>query len=74
VAVAWVGTTITQSASLETVIRSVLESGRTVTFAVKRAPPPVPIVGTTIPGLNDVQAGVGAFGRADRAERGCLKP
>lgn len=42
VAGAWVGTTITQSASLDAVIRSVLESGRTVTFAVKRSPPPTP--------------------------------
>ena len=42
VADAWVGTTITQSASLDAVIRSVLESGRTVTFAVKRGPPPAP--------------------------------
>ncbi|MBY5747439.1 hypothetical protein HFO28_28245 [Rhizobium leguminosarum] len=42
VAGSWVGTTITQSASLETMIRSVLESGRTVTFAIKRDPPPDP--------------------------------
>jgi hypothetical protein len=42
VAGSWVGTTISQSASLEAVIRSVLESGRTVTFAVKRRPPPDP--------------------------------
>jgi hypothetical protein len=38
VAGSWVGTTITQSASLEAVIRSVVETGKTVTFAVKRAP------------------------------------
>jgi hypothetical protein len=44
VAGSWVGTTISQSASLETMIRSVLASGRTVTFAVKRGPPPVPEV------------------------------
>jgi hypothetical protein len=43
VAGSWVGTTIAQSASLEALIRSVLESGRTVTFAVKRTPPPAPV-------------------------------
>jgi len=42
VAGSWVGTTISQSASLEAMIRSVLETGRTVTFAVKRRPPPDP--------------------------------
>jgi hypothetical protein len=42
VAGSWVGTTISQSASLEVMIRSVIESGRTVTFAVKRRPPPDP--------------------------------
>ena len=31
------GTTIKQSSALEAVIRSVLESGKTVTFAVKRS-------------------------------------
>ena len=36
----WVGTTISQSKSLEKLIRDVLESGRTVAFAVKRRPPP----------------------------------
>ena len=36
VANSWVGTTIGQSAALEGVIRSVLESGKTVTFAVTR--------------------------------------
>jgi hypothetical protein len=36
VAGSWVGTTIGQSAALEGVIRSILESGKTVTFAVKR--------------------------------------
>lgn len=40
VASSWVGTTITQSQSLEAVIRTVLESGRTVTFAIKRSLPP----------------------------------
>src|SRR5262245_59276638 len=40
VANSWVGTTIPQSVVLEQVIRSVLESGKTVTFAVKRSPPP----------------------------------
>ncbi len=43
VAGSWVGTTIAQTASLEALIRSVLESGRTVTFAVKRTPPPAPV-------------------------------
>jgi hypothetical protein len=42
VAGSWVGTTISQSASLEAMVRSVLASGRTVTFAVKRSPPPAP--------------------------------
>lgn len=37
---AWVGTTIQQSAQLEPLIRSVLQTGRTVAFAVKRQPPP----------------------------------
>lgn len=36
----WVGTTIPQSAELAKVIRAVLESGRTVTFAVKHVPSP----------------------------------
>ena len=54
---AWIGTTISQSASLETLIRSVLESGRTVTFAIKRSPP-LPPVGEPIfdPILNDGDA------------------
>ena len=38
VASSWVGTTIPQSAELAKVIRAVLESGRTVTFAVKHLP------------------------------------
>lgn len=40
VANSWVGTTIPQSAELVKVIRAVLESGRTVTFAVKHLPAP----------------------------------
>jgi hypothetical protein len=40
VANSWVGTTIPQSTVLEQVIRMVLGSGKTVTFAVKRSPPP----------------------------------
>ena len=36
VANSWVGTTIGQSVALESVIRAVLESGKTVTFAIKR--------------------------------------
>jgi hypothetical protein len=39
VANSWVGTTIGQSAVLERVIRAVLETGKTVTFAVKRKVP-----------------------------------
>jgi hypothetical protein len=38
VANSWVGTTIPQSAELAKVIRAVLETGRTVTFAVKHLP------------------------------------
>jgi hypothetical protein len=38
VANSWVGTTIPQSAELAKVIRAVLESGRTVTFAMKHLP------------------------------------
>lgn len=37
VANAWVGTTVPQSSLLETVIKSVLETGKTVTIAVKTA-------------------------------------
>ena len=42
----WVGTTIPQSAELEKVIRSVLETGRTVIFAVKRESAPDDLDGT----------------------------
>ncbi|MGA7804588.1 hypothetical protein [Bradyrhizobium sp.] len=42
----WVGTTIPQSAELEKVIRSVLETGRTVIFAVKLEPAPDDSAGT----------------------------
>lgn len=57
VASSWVGTTITQSKSLEAVIRTVLESGRTVTFAIKRSPPPDPApVEVTVPTLDEGQA------------------
>ncbi|WP_331326921.1 hypothetical protein [Methylobacterium fujisawaense] len=38
VAGSWVGTTISQSKSLEKLIRDVIEGGRTVTFAVKHRP------------------------------------
>jgi hypothetical protein len=38
VANAWIGTTIPESAELAKVIRAVLESGRTLTFAVKHQP------------------------------------
>jgi hypothetical protein len=52
-----VGTTNGQSASLEALIRSVLESGRTVTFAVKRTPPPDPApVSETLPLLEEGEA------------------
>jgi hypothetical protein len=57
VAGSWVGTTITQSASLEAMIRSVLESGRTVTFAVKRSPRPEPVpVAELMPELDEGEA------------------
>jgi hypothetical protein len=57
VAGSWVGTTIAQSASLEALIRSVLESGRTVTFAVKRSPPPAPVsAAETVPLLDEGKA------------------
>lgn len=56
VAGSWVGTTISQSASLEAMIRSVIESGRTVTFAVKRRPPPDPAAAVEVlPELDDGQ-------------------
>lgn len=47
VADAWVGTTIEQSGVLERIIREVLETGCTVTFAVKsdRPPPDAPAEG-----------------------------
>jgi hypothetical protein len=48
VAGSWVGTTISQSASLSAMVRSMIESGRTVTFAVKRRPPRVPAAETEI--------------------------
>lgn len=35
----WVGTSIEQSAILARIIREVLSSGKTVTFAIKHAPP-----------------------------------
>ena len=57
VAGSWVGTTIGQSASLERLIRSVIESGRTVTFAVKRRPPPDPVAAAeTTPQLEEGEA------------------
>jgi hypothetical protein len=57
VAGSWVGTTISQSASLEAMIRSVIESGRTVTFAVKRRPPPAPAaVAEVLPELDEGDA------------------
>jgi hypothetical protein len=57
VAGSWVGTTIGQSASLEALIRSVLESGRTITFAVKRTPPPDPApISETLPLLEEGEA------------------
>ena len=57
VAGSWVGTTIAQSASLEVLIREVLASGRTVTFAVKRSPPPDSVTGAeTLPQLDEGEA------------------
>jgi hypothetical protein len=53
VAGSWVGTTISQSASLEAMIRAVLESGRTVTFAVKRRPTPDPEPAVRVPELDE---------------------
>jgi hypothetical protein len=44
---AWIGTPTSQSALLERVIRTVLETGKTVTFAIKQfRPPPETHVGT----------------------------
>jgi hypothetical protein len=40
VAGSWVGTTMKQSQSLEGLFKSILETGRTVTFAIKRGPDP----------------------------------
>ena len=42
VAGGWVGTTVPQSAVLERVVRLVLETGKTVTFAIKRGREPDP--------------------------------
>lgn len=42
VAQAWVGTTVPQSKLLQAAIHSVLQSGKTLTFAVKAATPPRP--------------------------------
>ncbi|MGH8291254.1 MAG: hypothetical protein ACREV7_20020 [Steroidobacteraceae bacterium] len=43
VAQAWVGTTVPQSRLLEQVIESVIQTGKTVTLAVKAAVPPRPV-------------------------------
>jgi hypothetical protein len=43
VANAWVGTTISQSATLEPIIREIIESGRAVAVAIKRIEPAEPI-------------------------------
>jgi hypothetical protein len=42
VAGSWVGTSIEQSAVLTEIVRSVLETGKTVTIAIKHTPPPDP--------------------------------
>lgn len=42
VAGSWVGTTMKQSESLDVLFKSILETGRTVTFAIKRQPDPDP--------------------------------
>jgi hypothetical protein len=40
VANAWIGTSVSQSALLQRVIETILDTGKTVTLAVKRRPPP----------------------------------
>lgn len=42
VAGSWVGTSIEQSAVLSEIVRKVLETGKTVTIAIKHTPPPDP--------------------------------
>src|SRR5262249_3145809 len=47
---AWIGTSISQSTFLERVIRTVLETGKTVTLAIEQfRPPPETHVGTVSP-------------------------
>jgi hypothetical protein len=40
VAGSWIGTTMKQSESLDALFKSILETGRTITFAIKRGPDP----------------------------------
>jgi hypothetical protein len=53
VAGSWVGTTIPQTAALEGLFRSVLATGRTLTFAVKSTRPPPEGMIPALPGLDD---------------------
>jgi hypothetical protein len=54
VAGSWVGTTMKQSESLDALFKSILETGRTVTFAIKRGPDPDPDgIQVTEPFLNE---------------------
>lgn len=49
----WIGTTPPQSIALERIIKSILETGKTVTYAYKRDPPPDPGgVGEMVPDKN----------------------
>ncbi len=53
IANAWVGTTAPQSSFLEEAIRSVVETGKTVTFAIKHRVEPSEIYGPDAIGSND---------------------
>jgi hypothetical protein len=54
VANAWVGTTVPQSSLLERVIRDVIETGKTVTFAIKHhVQPPTEVDIAVTPGEED---------------------
>ena len=53
IANAWVGTTEPQSSFLEKAIRSVVERGKTVTFAIKHRVEPSAIYGPDAIGSND---------------------
>jgi hypothetical protein len=53
VANAWVGTTVPQSSLLEKAIRSVVETGKTVTFAIKHLDQPPEFYGSDAIGSNE---------------------